>query len=123
MLHTWGVISYSPPLDAKIRRKEIIESGNSWEVQLRGCSVWAVEILKREIVAQISASSDEQGEAADPADNNATSVNAILLDFHLYDSVKALEANTNALIQEERAKGNITTSNIIPHHRTKSIWY
>lgn len=36
MLYTLGCISYSPPLEAKIRHHEQIESGHSWEVQLRG---------------------------------------------------------------------------------------
>lgn len=35
-------------------------------------------------------------------------INAILIDFFLYDSVKALEADH---------------ANMIPHHRTRSIWY
>ena len=36
ILHGLGVFSYSPPLDSAVRRKQIIESGHSWEVQIRG---------------------------------------------------------------------------------------
>lgn len=36
MLHTLGCISYSPPLEGRIRHHEEIESGHSWEIQLRG---------------------------------------------------------------------------------------
>lgn len=36
ILHTLGCLSYSPPLAGRIQRQEEIESGHSWEVQLRG---------------------------------------------------------------------------------------
>lgn len=36
MLHTLGCISYSPPLEVRIRHHEEIEPGHSWEIQLRG---------------------------------------------------------------------------------------
>jgi len=36
MLHTLGVISYCPPLEARMKRQEIIPSGHSWELQIRG---------------------------------------------------------------------------------------
>jgi hypothetical protein len=38
ILHTMGCISYAPALDAAIRSKQILESGGSWELQLRGQS-------------------------------------------------------------------------------------
>ncbi|KPI38196.1 uncharacterized protein AB675_1017 [Cyphellophora attinorum] len=50
MLQRLGVLRYSPRLETKIRRKEIFESGEDLEVEIRGCSVWAVELLRREIV-------------------------------------------------------------------------
>ncbi len=69
-----------------------LESGGSWEVQLRGCSVWCVELIRKEILRQ----------------HPNAEVNAILIDFFLYDTMK-----------EREAEGVET----IPHHRTKSIWY
>jgi hypothetical protein len=108
MLHTLGVISYCPPLEARMRRLELIPPGHPWELQIRGnsysrysqtlltfntgCSIWAIEQLRREIIKL-------QPEAK---------VNAILIDFFLYDLAKEKE---NA---GEEA---------IPHHRTRSIWY
>ena len=50
MLQRLGILRYSPRLESKIRRKEVFQSGEKMEVELRGCSVWAVELLKREIV-------------------------------------------------------------------------
>lgn len=59
---------------------------------IAACSIWCVELLKREI------------KRAHPE----AYVNAILIDFYLYDTMKRMEAD-----------GNET----IPHHRTRSIWY
>lgn len=124
MLYTMGVLSYSPPVDAKIRRRESIASGSSWEVQLRGCSVWAVELLRREIVAQLDAARGlEEVVDGDAQSRASIPVNAILLDFHLYDNMKALEAEANAEREQSKAEGAILTNEMIPHHRTRSIWY
>jgi hypothetical protein len=38
MLNTLGCLWYSPLLDNAIRHKKLIESGCSWEIQLRGLS-------------------------------------------------------------------------------------
>jgi hypothetical protein len=111
MLHSLGVIWYCPPLENKIRRLETIESGHSWEMQIRGmhysqhhepvltdtvtgCSIWAIELLRREIIK------------LDPT----AKVNAILIDFFLYDLAK----------EKEKEQGGV---DVIPHHRTRSIWY
>lgn len=92
MLHSLGILSYSPPLDHRIRSLRSIGPGHSWEVQLRGCSIWAVEMIRRQIVRN----------------NPNSNVNAVLIDFFLYD-----------LAKEREAAG----VEAIPHHRTRSIWY
>ena len=92
ILHSLKCLSYAPPLDAAIRTQQLLPSGSSWEVQLRGCSIWCVELIKREILRL-------QPEAK---------VNAILIDFFLYDLAK------------EREKQGVEA---IPHHRCRSIWY
>lgn len=115
ILSTMGCLAYSPPLGTAINEKEIIQSGSSWEMQLRGeflsnlmhspakikcfqltnceaCSIWCVELIRREI----------------KRNHPEVEINAILIDFFLYDLMKELEA-----------KGQET----IPHHRTRSIWY
>jgi hypothetical protein len=85
-----------------------MESGHSWEMQIRGkttalgaivitdhrpgCSIWGVELLRREILKL----------------KPDTKINAILIDFFLYDLAK------------EKEKDEV---DIIPHHRTRSIWY
>ncbi|CAG8980362.1 hypothetical protein HYALB_00013687 [Hymenoscyphus albidus] len=92
ILNTLGCLWYSPTLQSAINQKQIIESGHPWEIQLRGCSIWCVELIRKEILRK----------------NPAAKVNAILIDFFLYDTMK-----------EREAAGQET----IPHHRTRSIWY
>lgn len=110
ILNTMGCISYGPTLEAAVRDKKDILSGSSWEMQLRGknscvsvcditpltflpaCSIWCVELIRREILKE----------------HPGTHINAILIDFFLYDTIKEIEA-----AGEES----------IPHHRTRSIWY
>ena len=96
MLHSLGVLSYSPPLSYYISDKKVLASGHSWEVQLRGCSIWAVELIRREIT-------QSHPEAAQQ-------VNAVLIDFFLYDLAKE---------REKGADGGL----LMGHHRTRSIWY
>jgi hypothetical protein len=93
MLRALGALTYSPPLGSAVRRLEEIPSGSAWEVQIRGCSIWCVELMRREIRR---------------LDSNAQ-VNAILIDFFLYDSAKTL------ITAEAEAD--------MPHHRTRSVWY
>ncbi|QDS74677.1 hypothetical protein FKW77_009555 [Venturia effusa] len=92
MLHTMGCMLFSPPLERDIRKQVAIKSGSTWEIELRGCSIWCVEMLRQEIVK------------LDPK----ASVNAILIDFFLYDAMKQVESAGDEQI---------------PHHRTRSIFY
>lgn len=79
-------------------------------VSISGCSIWAVELLRREILSL----------------HPETHVNAVLLDFFLYDLAKEREANGEfrlAVVVEKdatRLKHDPATS---PHHRTRSIYY
>ena len=75
MLHTMGVLTFSPPLQYHINGLRPITPGHTWEIQLRGCSIWAVEMIRREI------------ERSHPE----VKPNAILIDFFLYDLAKQRE--------------------------------
>lgn len=87
----------------------MIPHGSSWEIELRGNSIWCVEMIRREIVANYGdiIASDQDAENG-PDDGGRLKVNAILIDFLLYDTMKELQ-------QAEKED--------IPHHRTRSIWY
>ena len=93
MLNALDCLVYSPPLEAHIRKKEPLDDHRTWEIELRGCSIWCVEMLRREIIRQHP---------------DAENINAILIDFFLYDAIKELEA---------------TNEEPIPHHRRRSIFY
>jgi hypothetical protein len=136
MLNQLGCLLYSPPLESLIRRLQPIEVGSKREIEIRGTSIWCIELIRQEIERLqsdselLSANSSPQSEAAEEQDkekdkkDTATAaamhnpgeksrgrksyINAILIDFFLYDSMKELERDGQEAI---------------PHHRTRSIWY
>ncbi|KAL1972967.1 hypothetical protein VTN31DRAFT_6509 [Thermomyces dupontii] len=115
MLHSLGSLLYSPRLESHIRRFEEIPSGSKWEIEIRGVSIWCVELIRREILRRhpeaahmtyIQTSDNNNGDVT--SEDKTIKLNAILIDFFLYDAMKALE---------KEGKESI------PHHRTRSIWY
>ncbi len=84
------MLSYSPQLIERLERREYFPSGSEDEVEIRGNSIWAVELVK-ERMYQI-----------DPT----IKVNAILIDFYVWDLAKE--------IQDQM---------IVPTHRTRSCFY
>ncbi|CAG8614312.1 262_t:CDS:1, partial [Dentiscutata heterogama] len=44
-----GAIKYSDNLIKTLERHELLECGSRLEVEIRGCSIWAVELLRRKI--------------------------------------------------------------------------
>lgn len=132
MLHQLNCIRYAPKLENHIRDLKSIEPGSDWEIELRGTSIWCVELIKREIErrhpevkmsgkkphTQAVTHENDENENSDDKTPEKTdhdekpkkihSINAILIDFFLYDTMKNLEAEKNESI---------------PHHRTRSIWY
>ncbi|QSS62992.1 DUF2419 superfamily domain-containing protein [Histoplasma capsulatum] len=161
MLHTLGCLLYSPPLETHIRQRKLLPSGHRWETELRGTSIWCIELIRREIEKQhdkmarpgmyaeltpqlmtasgsvaasgsvsvrgaggegdvgddekgevVSADAEEEEEEEEEKEEKNEAyplgVNAVLIDFMLYDSIKEMER-----------EGKET----IPHHRTRSIWY
>lgn len=102
MLHSLGCLMYSPSLDGRIRRLSSIENGENCEIELRGNSIWCVELIKRQILLHYP---EAKGK-----------VNAILIDFFLYDLCKEREREL------EQAEMDVDNE-MMPHHRTRSIWY
>lgn len=100
MLQSLGVLWYSPRLESRIKRKELIVSGEDVEIEIRGCSIRAVESLRMEI---LRSHPEAKGR-----------INSVLIDFFLYDTCKEREAR---LMDEHREE------EMLPHHRTRSIWY
>ncbi|CAG8656247.1 UPF0553 protein C9orf64 [Gigaspora rosea] len=96
-LHHLGAIKYSDNLIKTLERHELLEYGSRLEVEIRGCSIWAVELLKREIKR---ITEQENGQDMIPV------LNAIVLDFFIWDFAKE---HINELGVE--------------FHRTRSIYY
>ncbi|RKP09934.1 hypothetical protein THASP1DRAFT_28297 [Thamnocephalis sphaerospora] len=90
-----NILSYSSDLWALLQRQQPLASGDRLEQEIRAVSIWAVELLRRRMVAL-------------RGHNTATpAINAILLDFYLWDYAKT---HTDALRS-------------VPIHRTRSIFY
>lgn len=87
-----GALEYSQTLLSRLRKGDLMPVGDVHEVEIRGCSIWAVEQIRREI--------------ASLSDNNRK-VNAILIDFYLWDFAKAHPKQLSP----------------IPTHRTRSMFY
>ena len=98
MLQSLNCLWYSPRLESRIARLEMLEPGETAEVEIRGCSIWCVELLRRQIESMYPESKAR--------------LNAVLIDFFLYDTCKEMEA-----------RGEIDDEKILPHHRTRSIYY
>jgi hypothetical protein len=94
ILHDLGCLTYSEQLYKHIGDLKMIDSGDPREVELRACSIWAVELIRREMVKR------------DPK----TEVNAILIDFFLWDTAKKN--------QQKDYKGVS-----VQCHRTRSCYY
>ncbi|KAI9836445.1 MAG: hypothetical protein M1819_001477 [Sarea resinae] len=117
ILHQLGCLRYSPPLESAIRRRQPIPHDHSWEIQIRGCTIHAVTLLLRCI------------RQAHPDGR----LNAVLLDFFLYDTMKereraVLEAGAEAEAGAGAGAGgkvdvDVDVDGGMPHHRTRSIWY
>jgi len=48
-LNNFGILEYSKSLERKIKNRDTIPVGSSREVEIRACTVWAVEYLKEEL--------------------------------------------------------------------------
>ncbi|KAK9332448.1 hypothetical protein V1520DRAFT_334910 [Lipomyces starkeyi] len=94
ILHNLGCLQYSDALTSHIRNLQVIPNGDPREIELRGCSIWSVEMIKSEILK------------AHPE----AKINSILLDFYLWDTAKELQSIA-------------AVSDSIPCHRTRSIFY
>ncbi|KAK9465651.1 hypothetical protein V1512DRAFT_44405 [Lipomyces arxii] len=93
ILHNLSCLEYSPALSTHIRNLLPIGHGEPAEVELRGCSIWAVELIKEEILKSYP----------------DAKINSILLDFYLWDKAKEVQ--------------KYITESEIPCHRTRSIYY
>lgn len=94
----FGVLKYSSDLYNKLKAGEILENGCDEELEIRGCSIAAVERIKERVLKLMS------------KDNNGDSelmCNSILVDYYLWE----YRRNHQKELQD------------IPFHRVISIYY
>lgn len=86
-----------------------LPSGSREELSLRTASIVAVERVRQEILNAIKA--EESGTADD-----GSIISSVVIDFYLWDLAKRLEAGLDSI-------EGIATADMVPIHRTRSIWY
>ncbi len=52
VLRTEAVLAYSAPLARQVDSLRPIPAGHAWEIEIRACTVWAVEFLRRALAAR-----------------------------------------------------------------------
>ncbi|KAJ6628901.1 hypothetical protein B0H10DRAFT_103594 [Mycena sp. CBHHK59/15] len=105
ILHHLRILSYPPSLLRLLRAGTMLAPGSREELSLRAASVVAVERVRAEMLTLHA--------GKDSADN---AVSSVLIDFYLWDLAKKVERG------EERIEG-LETADMVPTHRTRSIWY
>ncbi|KAI6124132.1 hypothetical protein EV401DRAFT_2088390 [Pisolithus croceorrhizus] len=112
ILHHLRILEYPDFLIHKLQ-------AGTEEISLRAASIVAVEKLRREIIRLRGESHQESGEAGRGNAIGAgqhNEVSSVLIDFYLWDLAKKIERGEEWI--EEMA-----TSEMVPVHRTRSIWY
>lgn len=71
----FGALKYSDELMERLKKDEMMKTGDRQEVEIRGCSIWATELVRDEVQKILD---------ADPEMKDAE-VNAILIDHYLWD--------------------------------------
>lgn len=102
ILHHLRILTYPPELLKRLRAHTMFPHGSREEISIRAASVVAVERVREQIV--------------DRGEQEAEEVSSVLIDFYLWDLAKKIESGT-ATIE------GIETADIVPAHRTRSIWY
>ncbi|KAG2362948.1 hypothetical protein BDR07DRAFT_1471486 [Suillus spraguei] len=100
ILHHMRILAYPPSLVHKLRAGTRFAAGSREEMSLRAASIVAVERIRSEM---IRCGSDWEA-------------SCVLIDFYLWDLAKKVQKG------EECVEG-IETGDVLPAHRTRSIWY
>ncbi|KAG0031099.1 hypothetical protein BGZ81_001766 [Podila clonocystis] len=113
-LYHFHCLQYSPELLALLDRGEMLPYGSPMEVEIRGNSIWSVELIRRRILELIDDELVAKQEDPSVAKNEMPkmmTVNAILIDFFIWDFAKAAQLD---LTLGQRP---------VKVHRTRSVFY
>ncbi|KAL5501561.1 hypothetical protein ACEPAH_8821 [Sanghuangporus vaninii] len=108
ILHHLGILIYPQELIEQLRNKTPFSPGSRQEISIRAASILAVEAVHDEILRVRSINAQKDDETSD--------VSSVLIDFYLWDLAKRIESGQDVI-------NGITTQEILPAHRTRSIWY
>lgn len=111
ILHHLCILKYPASLLRKLHALTPLAPGSREEVSLRSASIVAVERVRDEILRLIK----QEGGDDDAASKNGLT-SSVIIDFYLWDLAKKIERG------DEKIEG-IKTVEIVPTHRTRSIWY
>ncbi|KAL4247233.1 Queuosine 5'-phosphate N-glycosylase/hydrolase [Abortiporus biennis] len=112
ILHHLRIIQYPPSLTKLLRNHVYFEPGSREEVSIRSASIVAVEQVRKEMM-KLRVSDEEEGDDV---------VSSVLIDFYLWDLAKKVEGGGERVEDDEEDNG-FETNDILPAHRTRSIWY
>ncbi|CAJ1068940.1 queuosine salvage protein [Xyrichtys novacula] len=91
-----GVLQYSDTLMQALMNGELLSSGDRREVEIRGCSIWSVELIKERLCKLVQ-----------ERDKQACGINSAIIDFYLWPYAK----------QHHKEMAHI------PIHHTRCIYY
>lgn len=112
ILHHLRILEYPSFLVEKLRTGTYLPPGSREEISLRAASIIAVEHVRQEILRfrDSLAKNNDRDETSDDE------ISSVLIDFYLWDLAKKIEKG------EEQVQG-VKTADMVPAHRTRSIWY
>jgi hypothetical protein len=113
ILHHLGLLKYSPHLVQMLKTGADLAPGSHEEVAIRAASIVAVEKVRERMIEVQRVEHEHPSMSKDAYEEEVSSV---LIDFHLWDLAKAIEDNKEKIV-------GIDTVDILPAHRTRSIWY
>lgn len=107
ILNHLQILNYPRALVKKLLSHEPLTAGCKEEISIRAASIVAVERVRQEIV-RLNSSKQGKGDADE--------VSSVLIDFYLWDLAKRIEVGEDVV-------NGIETTEPLPIHRTRSIWY
>lgn len=91
-----GVLRYSDALMQALKNGELLSPGDRREVEIRGCSIWSVELIKERLCKLVQ-----------ERDGQTCAINSAIIDFYLWPYAK----------QRHKEMAHI------PIHHTRSVYY
>ncbi|THH03915.1 hypothetical protein EW146_g10318 [Bondarzewia mesenterica] len=116
ILHHLRILTYPPHFTHLLHTHAMVPHGTREEVSVRAASVVAVDRVRAEIVGLRLAERQKGNDGEGRKEAEGEEVSSVLIDFYLWDLAKRIENG------EERVAG-IQTEEMLPAHRTRSIWY